>query len=335
MSIAETVETVDPPGLREHRWRWRDLLIGLAPVIIARVVGRLYAGAFHHSFPAWSWIPLALIQHAWLAGWPLLVARPRLRFTRPRRILVEAGYALLAVPVLMAAVYGVAVIAWLITRTQEEDNFFEPIAGAGDRYHSVALVLLAVVVAPVAEELFFRGMLFNALRQRMPIGLAAILSAAIFGLLHPFGLAQRLSIVVGGLFLALLYGWRKTLVAPILLHGLVNALGMASLFYTISVAANGPVLGVYGEAHEKGCIVKEVIPGSAAEEAGLRPGDIITHAGEYAVRNRVDLTRIVGWKRAGDRLPVWYDRGDEPHYVEAVLKARPMPPIAPTPPEPK
>ena len=68
-------------------------------------------------------------------------------------------------------------------------------------------------------------MLYNALRRRLPVIVAAPIQAVIFALVHPFGLAYRAGIAVIGLALAVFYEWRKTLVAPMLLHAMINADG--------------------------------------------------------------------------------------------------------------
>ena len=49
---------------------------------------------------------------------------------------------------------------------------------------AVAAVLVIVVLAPFAEELFFRGFFFAGLRSRWSLWPAALLSGAIFGLVH-------------------------------------------------------------------------------------------------------------------------------------------------------
>ena len=46
------------------------------------------------------------------------------------------------------------------------------------------LVLLAVVIAPISEELFFRGVLFRTVRDRHGFWPAALASAIPFGLVH-------------------------------------------------------------------------------------------------------------------------------------------------------
>ncbi len=84
--------------------------------------------------------------------------------------------------------------------------------------------LLVCVVAPVCEELFFRGYLFGALRRRGLL-LATVVSAAAFGLAHaasaPLGFIVPLAAL--GAILALLYERTGSLYPPIALHALNNS----------------------------------------------------------------------------------------------------------------
>ena len=86
---------------------------------------------------------------------------------------------------------------------------------------------------------------------------------------HPFGLADRAGIALIGLALALLYEWRRTLLAPILMHALVNALAMAIMAQGIAADAAAPRLGVYGENARAGIRLTKVVPGYRRR---LRPG---------------------------------------------------------------
>ena len=51
---------------------------------------------------------------------------------------------------------------------------------------TVAIFLYAGLLGPFAEELVFRGVLFRALRARLPLVVAIVLSALAFALLHPY-----------------------------------------------------------------------------------------------------------------------------------------------------
>jgi membrane protease YdiL (CAAX protease family) len=86
----------------------------------------------------------------------------------------------------------------------------------------VLLGLLVVVVGPVFEEIIFRGWLFGGLRNRWGDRLAAVVSAALFALIH--GDAPGLpALFCLGLIFAGVYRRSGSLYASILVHGLWNA----------------------------------------------------------------------------------------------------------------
>jgi membrane protease YdiL (CAAX protease family) len=86
----------------------------------------------------------------------------------------------------------------------------------------------SAVVAPVAEETLFRGVVFGGLAQRLPLWIAAVLSALLFALFH--GLGVVLPIFVLGVGLAYVYARTATIWAPMATHGLVNAASVTILF---------------------------------------------------------------------------------------------------------
>ena len=88
------------------------------------------------------------------------------------------------------------------------------------------LVVLSCVIGPIAEELFFRGVLFAAVRRRFRRGTAILLSGAAFALIHtnPIGF---LPIMLIGSLLAYLYERTGSLLSPIAVHILHNTLLMS------------------------------------------------------------------------------------------------------------
>ncbi len=79
----------------------------------------------------------------------------------------------------------------------------------------------------------------------------------------------------------------------------------------------------FGLAEPFGALVSRVEPGSAAEKAGLRPGDIITAVDGKRVDESTALPRIIGEQRPGTRvtMDVWRDRNSIE--IEATLDEMP------------
>ena len=82
---------------------------------------------------------------------------------------------------------------------------------------------------------------------------------------------------------------------------------------------NKAMLGVVTDKTEKGAQVKEVIKGSSAEKAGLKPGDVITKVNGQAVKDREDLVNIIGEMEPGHTTDVVFLRGGKEKKVKAKL----------------
>lgn len=92
----------------------------------------------------------------------------------------------------------------------------------------VALVFVTgVVLVPLFEEALFRGYLFGALSQRLGFIWAALISSALFGLLHPSPILIAFAFFVG---LLCCWAYKKSgnLWVPIALHIVVNATALAA-----------------------------------------------------------------------------------------------------------
>jgi membrane protease YdiL (CAAX protease family) len=87
-------------------------------------------------------------------------------------------------------------------------------------------VLALVIVAPIAEEVFFRGVVFNAWMREGGRRAAYIGSAVLFGVIH-LNLVAFLPIVVLGLILAWVYERSRNIVAPIVTHAVFNGINVA------------------------------------------------------------------------------------------------------------
>jgi membrane protease YdiL (CAAX protease family) len=91
----------------------------------------------------------------------------------------------------------------------------------------IAAGIVVIVVAPVAEEFFFRGFFYRALRSRLGIAVAAAIDGLVFGLIHFTG-SETLELlpILGflGFVFCLVYERTKTLYTVIGLHALNNSI---------------------------------------------------------------------------------------------------------------
>jgi membrane protease YdiL (CAAX protease family) len=83
--------------------------------------------------------------------------------------------------------------------------------------------LLVIVVAPVCEEIFFRGFLFRVLRNRVSFWIAAAIDGVLFGLVHGVNAAFPVLVVLG-IILCWVYERSGTLFATIAIHATNNVI---------------------------------------------------------------------------------------------------------------
>ena len=90
--------------------------------------------------------------------------------------------------------------------------------------------LLIIVIAPLLEEIFFRGFVYRVFTKRWPIWLASGLSAALFALAH-FDLANLPTLFLFAILLNYTYEHTKSLKYCVLLHALNNIIVLALELY--------------------------------------------------------------------------------------------------------
>jgi hypothetical protein len=133
-----------------------------------------------------------------------------------------------------AAAGGVAIVLqWLyeqvVSRPVEAPEQMP--SGLGDP-GTVLFVVLAVVLAPLVEEVYFRGILYRSIRDRYGLAAGLAGSSLLFGFVHfqpgPFieSLLLQSVMAVTGVGLALIYERGGTLVAPIAAHAAFNTIGV-------------------------------------------------------------------------------------------------------------
>ncbi len=181
--------------------------------------------------PRWSLMGPALL--ALLIGlvWPLLrgMKRPEWRKTVGLHggagVWREMGAGVLgwlaALPLLAL---GIIAASWIAKLTGDFPS--HPIVDefSGDIWTKLGAVMLAVVWAPVAEELMFRGLLFPGLVAWLRWLLGVVMTAFIFAVIHPQGWAGVPAIMALATAFSILRMWRQSLIAPMTAHALNNGI---------------------------------------------------------------------------------------------------------------
>ena len=172
---------------------------------------------------------------AWLARWHkewrTAMVFPRQRLGRHLLFGVIAG------AILVPAVGLVSVGLQLVLQQVAGHDVATPrqVAAGLSPFASTLLILLAVIVAPISEELFFRGVLFRTMRDRHGFWPAALASAIPFGLVHYVpapaidALLLQATMVFTGVGLAWIYDRRGTIVAPAAAHVVFNIVGVVTI----------------------------------------------------------------------------------------------------------
>ncbi|MCX6897248.1 MAG: type II CAAX endopeptidase family protein [Verrucomicrobia bacterium] len=137
---------------------------------------------------------------------------------------------LLVIPVVYAAMFIWQAVLLAFGITPEEQDILKMIRGAKNPLLRGYLLALAVGLAPVFEETFFRGFMYPALKQRLGIvgGLAVV--SLVFASVH-LNLNAFVPVFVLGAMLGLAYELTGTILVPITIHALFNTANLILLLF--------------------------------------------------------------------------------------------------------
>jgi CAAX protease family protein len=257
-----------PPIGDEERPAWR-LWMAPAAIVIGFAVGEFFAivigaigsaggSSFEHPSPAVSIISDVAVDLAFVGAalyFTVLQGRSRPRdfgFSR-----VDFGRGLAAFAAAGVGYYALTYVYASLFALHGSDKLPSEL---GVNRSTVALVAAAVfvcVIAPIAEEFFFRGFLFGTLRQmqvrvaghELGTWIAALIVAVLFGLAHTGSASSRYLVPLGFLgFVLCLIRWRTGSLYPCMaLHAFNNALALG-----------------YNELHWSAAAIVGLIAGSLA-----------------------------------------------------------------------
>ncbi|WP_206812192.1 CPBP family intramembrane glutamic endopeptidase [Paradesulfitobacterium ferrireducens] len=113
--------------------------------------------------------------------------------------------------------------------TPAPQSFTEAVKGVKYGWQFLLLILLGGVIAPLKEEMIFRGLIYPPLRQAYGRGRGMLLTGVFFAALH-FDLVRFLPLFIGGVILTWVYERSGSLWPAVLAHGTWNVLMALALW---------------------------------------------------------------------------------------------------------
>jgi membrane protease YdiL (CAAX protease family) len=123
----------------------------------------------------------------------------------------------------VAAFYLFALIYQGVVQPDNPQRIVDDLGANRNTLLLVVGALTVIVVAPVCEEIFFRGFLFRVLRVRLTFWVAAVVDGVLFGLVHGVNVVLPVLIVLG-VILCWVFERTGTLFATIAIHALNNTI---------------------------------------------------------------------------------------------------------------
>src|ERR1700722_1813549 len=214
------------PTARSGRWSVRYALIAYVVAFggVNALAGLLYLAGIHFQVGVG-----ALLVDAFLLA-TLLPLRRRVGLSRQDLGLRGAPAARsIGLVALAVAAYAAFAAFWTFA-VLHSHSAKDPFTGV--KHESTINIALAVVAAaasaPVVEEIFFRGFLYRSLRNRFPVGRAALIAGVLFGAVHitVYPVTTLPALAAFGVIACLLYERTGSLLPGIALHSFVDASGI-------------------------------------------------------------------------------------------------------------
>ena len=243
-------------GESRHRWNWREILAIIFLTIIIVLLGsfvlyklyELVAGSANsdYYFLINSALPAALEAAAILISVYLIgIRRNGLTWQAVGLTPVSRNWQIIAVLLGLLILPSVGLIAMMIQlvlglplgNPQLEFLLTDNISIPG----VLIMLVFGGVIVPIAEEIFFRGLLYSWLRQNLKIWPAILISSALFGVLHgEISIAGATFLM--GIILAWIYEKSTSLWPAISIHIINNSIKLLVLYLMIAFGGDIPTL---------------------------------------------------------------------------------------------
>jgi len=223
--------------VQKPKWRVRDVFYILAAIILLSFFSKNIVENFDDNFS--RFIVASLLQAGILIFGVLLFALTRGSQFKDLGLTTKNLFSNLIKGVvggitLLLIIVVVGIIMQLIYPQTPQPQPFENIVRQAEGLRNLIIIFLAgSVLAPLSEELFFRGFIYPLIRFRWGIWPGIIITSLFFGSMH-FDLFRMIPLTFGGIGLALLYEKTGSLITPIIAHATWNTIMTLLIFVSLN-----------------------------------------------------------------------------------------------------
>ena len=144
------------------------------------------------------------------------------RIVSTAAVLLFAAY-----PLLFAAD---AVSRWLLNEGSSKQQIIEMFTGSNTLQQRVLIIVLAIAIAPLAEEFIFRFFLYGVLKRYLGRGPGLVLNSLLFAVVHVHLPSLGPLFILGGCF-TLAYEWSGSILVSMTMHALFNFFSLSALAF--------------------------------------------------------------------------------------------------------
>lgn len=137
---------------------------------------------------------------------------------------------LVTLPIIFLAGFVINLISNYCGMNPEMQDVVQWVLEERSLFVLISLIFFGIIIAPLIEEIIFRGFLQSALKNYFGGRYAILISASLFAAVH-MDLFAFFQILILGILLGYLYEKTQTLVASVVIHILHNSLTLVFLLY--------------------------------------------------------------------------------------------------------
>lgn len=243
---------------RQIPWTLIDLItIFVVAILFATLVGQLGFGIFytidwryHGALEVLVAFLATLVQNLVLFGLSFFVVKNKYAYSLWNNLFkfpkentlpimingIIGGLGILFGVMIINLILGLFLIYYFDYKPAEQ-IVIQYLLKTPDIWLFIGYTILIVLIAPIAEETFFRGLVYPYLRNKFGVKIAYFLSALFFGIMHQNAWAL-LGIFIAGFGLAYLFEKSGSLFTCILAHMVWNGVTILLIYATGQIAFN-------------------------------------------------------------------------------------------------